>query len=444
LQLTATQFAIRYAEHQATCRALLERGVTGAGYSPQTFGLDADAALTATESWARQKRTRDTRAGKIRRWRPAIIQLVKIMLAVDRVLPRQRRPRTPPRRHVPRGRIRVQLQMAQSASLMRTAEAASTETLVRMLHGDWDDEAVKPRSRRSRTRRGGDARAALGGVPRRHHRRPERRPERGPERGPAAGPDTGTDVFNVAGGAATGTITLLNQAAVFQYRASGAIWYATGDDIPLSQLDLRFLAISTAIPESQVTGLVSDLAAKAPKIDRNQFASGEAVLDRYLGQKDTFGAAGSGTLLLTYFTAQRTESITQIRCYVGGTAAGATPTLCRFGIWSVSASDDSLTALLASTANDTTLFGVANTAYTKTLGSTFNKVVDTRYAVGVLVVSAAAIPAFMGCGVANGALDAAALPRLSAFVSSQSDLPSTVAAGSLTASTRIVQYRLLP
>ena len=50
----------------------------------------------------------------------------------------------------------------------------------------------------------------------------------------------GSDVFNKTGGSTTGTLTLLNQAIVAQYKASGAIWYVTGDDIPLSQLDLRY------------------------------------------------------------------------------------------------------------------------------------------------------------------------------------------------------------
>jgi hypothetical protein len=186
------------------------------------------------------------------------------------------------------------------------------------------------------------------------------------------------------------------------------------------------------------------LDAKAPLVNPNQYATGEAVLDRYLGQKDAFGAASSGALLLTYFTAQRTESITQIRTYLGGTPAGATPTLCRFGIWSVASADDALTGLVASTPNDTALFNSANAAHTKSFSATFSKVAGTRYAVGVLVVSGAAIPTFLGCGVNSSTLDIVAVPRLSATVASQTDLPSTVAAGSLAASSRLVQFRLLP
>ena len=51
----------------------------------------------------------------------------------------------------------------------------------------------------------------------------------------------GSDVFNVAAGATTGTVTLLNQGVVFQYKATGAIWYAFETDLPLTGLDTRYL-----------------------------------------------------------------------------------------------------------------------------------------------------------------------------------------------------------
>lgn len=46
----------------------------------------------------------------------------------------------------------------------------------------------------------------------------------------------GSDVFNVAGGATTGSITLLNQGVVCEYKASGAIWYVVADDLPYGSL----------------------------------------------------------------------------------------------------------------------------------------------------------------------------------------------------------------
>lgn len=52
----------------------------------------------------------------------------------------------------------------------------------------------------------------------------------------------GSDVLNRTGGATSMTLPLLAQAAVLQYKATGAIWYVVEDDLPLSQLDLRYAA----------------------------------------------------------------------------------------------------------------------------------------------------------------------------------------------------------
>lgn len=55
----------------------------------------------------------------------------------------------------------------------------------------------------------------------------------------------GSDVFNVAGGSTSGTMTLLNQAMRLQYSAASAIWYVVSTDVPLSQMDSRYLNQNT-------------------------------------------------------------------------------------------------------------------------------------------------------------------------------------------------------
>jgi hypothetical protein len=57
----------------------------------------------------------------------------------------------------------------------------------------------------------------------------------------------GADVFNKASGATSLTLTLLAQAALLQYQASTAIWTILADDIPLAQLDARFVAQTRTI-----------------------------------------------------------------------------------------------------------------------------------------------------------------------------------------------------
>lgn len=64
----------------------------------------------------------------------------------------------------------------------------------------------------------------------------------------------GSDVFNVASGAASLTLTLVNQGVLLQYKSSTAIWYEVSDDLSLATLDSRY---------TQVANNLSDLASAA-------------------------------------------------------------------------------------------------------------------------------------------------------------------------------------
>lgn len=156
-----------------------------------------------------------------------------------------------------------------------------------------------------------------------------------------------------------------------------------------------------------------------------------------LGAVSNAGCATSNQVLrLVFFEAQRTETINNLTVLTGSTAAGATPTLVRLGVWSVNGSDD-LTALLASTANDTSLLAGTNTTYTKALSSSWSKVAGTRYALGLLVVTGATAPQMTGQSVAATGLftgGVAGLPRVTAALTGQTDLPSTASVGSYTTS----------
>ena len=140
----AEQFAIRHEEHRATCLALLERILSAAGYSPATFGLDdgSGAAQTATEVKARQQRSFLTRDRKLRVIRPALSDLLHKLLAVDAAVFNTAITPSRPQVEFPDGVQESLLSLAQTAQALRTAEAASTDTLVRMLHPEWDDEQV--------------------------------------------------------------------------------------------------------------------------------------------------------------------------------------------------------------------------------------------------------------------------------------------------------------
>jgi hypothetical protein len=157
--------------------------------------------------------------------------------------------------------------------------------------------------------------------------------------------------------------------------------------------------------------------------DPNALLVGESTLPRQLFAGAVVTPA-SGNVRLTYFTATKTELISQVRTFSGGTAAAATPTLCKVGIYSVADNGD-LTRI-ASTANDTTLWSATNTAYTRSLLTSFTKVAGQRYAVGQLCVSGVAMPAWPATTFSAGTEWSSQAPRISATHNGQTDLPATI------------------
>lgn len=172
----------------------------------------------------------------------------------------------------------------------------------------------------------------------------------------------------------------------------------------------------------------------------DDLTSGESTISRR--DVTTSGVStGNQSLRLTYFTAKKTEVVTQVKVPSGGTAAGATPTLCRVGIYEADASGN--LTLVASTASDTALFAASSTVYTKAFTASFTKKRGTRYAVGILVVTGATAPTLSGHNILLSAT-AASAPRLGGLVSAQSDLPSSVSVGSIGDQANLAYVELLP
>lgn len=145
----AQQFEIRHAEHQATCQALMNRILVGAGYSVGDFGDDQmTASITATEVVARKDLSNRTRNKKVLLWRSALQPLARTMLSLDEaVYGGDYGIKADPEMQFPARVDQSPLQMSQTIVNLRQAEAASTETLVRMnnpnLSSDEIDEEVK-------------------------------------------------------------------------------------------------------------------------------------------------------------------------------------------------------------------------------------------------------------------------------------------------------------
>lgn len=220
----------------------------------------------------------------------------------------------------------------------------------------------------------------------------------------------GSDTINKVGGATTYPLPLLAQAVVLQYKASNGVWYAIASDYGLPTIDARYgLALSAAL------------------------AGGDETTARELATSNT-GPSTSTSMRLTYFTARRSETTTQVRTFSGTNAAGATPTLCRIGLYLIDASDNA--TLVASTANDTALWAATNTAYVRSWSTPYAKIAGQRYALGLLVVTGATAPSWPSTlSVASGlTAEMAQLPRLGGVLPTQSDLPGSFLNASVTSS----------
>lgn len=142
----------------------------------------------------------------------------------------------------------------------------------------------------------------------------------------------------------------------------------------------------------------------------------------------------TGTLRLGYFVARRTATVTGIRVSSGTTAAGATPTLVRFGLYTVDSSGN--LTLLSAITSDTAVFAGVTTSYTRSLAAAQTVQPGQQYAIGVLVVTAAAAPTITGMNMAAGS-EAQQVPALANNLTGQTDLPSSITAGSLSATASV-------
>jgi hypothetical protein len=201
----------------------------------------------------------------------------------------------------------------------------------------------------------------------------------------------------------------INQSGVSQSGVSGLVALADG------RVD--------TLGDGAIPGFVQPVSYTFQSMSANLLTTGEEALPREIATSQAV-VSSSGQIRLTYFTARKSEVTTQVRMYSGSTAAGATPTLCRIGLW-LAASDGSCSALVASTANDTSLFAATNTAYTRSWSASYTKIAGQRYAVGALVVTAATAPTLSGqAGFIFG--ESSADPVIAGVATSQADLPASM------------------
>lgn len=169
-------------------------------------------------------------------------------------------------------------------------------------------------------------------------------------------------------------------------------------------------------------------------------ATGEAICVR--GNLNTNAAPVAGQLCLVFFTARKSETITQIRVPSGGTARSGTPTLQKLAVFTEDPTTKDI-ARVAITASDTALFAAASTEYTKAFLASFSKVAGQRYAVGFLQVGGTTPPTFYYTAYAASQIMGTMMnraPRIASLVASQTDIGSSYTSAQLDGGVNLVPH----
>jgi hypothetical protein len=134
--LTVVQFNIRVQEHRDTVAGLWRTITSAAGLDTSDHDTENGPTQTATQVNDKGSRKRATRGKKIKYWTPALRQILWVMQELAG------RAATPVKVEFPDSSTPDGQTQAQTLQLLSAAGAASTQTLVEMLHSDWDDTAV--------------------------------------------------------------------------------------------------------------------------------------------------------------------------------------------------------------------------------------------------------------------------------------------------------------
>lgn len=169
---------------------------------------------------------------------------------------------------------------------------------------------------------------------------------------------------------------------------------------------------------------------------KTDLTAGTTTIPRLGGYDNVGWDLASGKMLLTYLYPQENRTVSNVTTIVR--EAGGVATLAQIGLYSVAVNGD--LTLLGSTVSDVNLPTYAWTATTKTFGSSVTLTAGSAYAVGILIVSANAMPGI--AGNFGQWSEMALAPRLTGSLSAQTSLPSTIPNGSVSDSGVALYHRM--
>jgi A118 family predicted phage portal protein len=143
--ITNVQFEIRSADHLATAMQLVKEIADKAGYSAQSFMANYEGtAESGTALRMRERKSLRTTAKKERYWLDPIEQVCESLLLIDKLLLENGDTQVFRPLAIPADDAAPDMsERAQTANLLAAASAASTDTLIRLVHPEWEDEQVK-------------------------------------------------------------------------------------------------------------------------------------------------------------------------------------------------------------------------------------------------------------------------------------------------------------
>lgn len=235
----------------------------------------------------------------------------------------------------------------------------------------------------------------------------------------------------------TGTVwnlvsVVAGHAATHSAGAADAVTIATSQITGLASVATSGSAADLSagtLPDARLSGNV--ITAANLSAQQHGSATSLDVINKLFAQSGTANAVG--TVSWTFFSSPYSFTASQISYACGTAATGIT--LVRFGLYTVDSAG--AVTLVARTASDTTIFATLNTLYTRSFAtaggypSTYAITAGARYAIALIVTGSTG---GLVTGMTVGNNQALALsPRLTANLTGQTDLPTSVASNGYSA-----------